>query len=215
MQQKLIDEIYYLLMNYAVSCAKTDLHSKYIFDFVFSSFFEQDHVSNLFVLEVLQKAHANKHVFQNRNWVPFTEGKKWVYGVSFWKNGSFVYAELNKTVEAATSSYSATGEFSRYIYSVLVAKNHKDIWSKCLVDKFSFTHIFLNSILYGCGFLSLLWKGVQTDTHCNCIVSSSLRCYATFKVRKIEYLFYKVNTCLQKATTFIGLQPEQTFSVSI
>ena len=30
--------------------------------------------------------------------------------------------------------------------------------------------------------------------------------YATFKVRKLELLFYKINTCLQKPTTFIGLQ---------
>ena len=37
------------------------------------------------------------------------------------KHGSFVYAELNETVEASTSSYSATGELLRYIYSMLVA----------------------------------------------------------------------------------------------
>ena len=38
-----------------------------------------------------------------------------------------LYAELNKIVGAATSSYSATGEFLQYIYSVLVVKNHKKI----------------------------------------------------------------------------------------
>ena len=37
------------------------------------------------------------------------------------KNGSFVW---NERAEAATSSYSATGNFLKYIYSVLVAKNH-------------------------------------------------------------------------------------------
>ena len=42
-----------------------------------------------------------------------------------------LYAELNERVEAATSSYSATGEFLQYIYSVLVAKNHQKIRSKC------------------------------------------------------------------------------------
>ena len=31
--------------------------------------------------------------------------------------------ELNKREEAATSSYSAPGDFSQYTYSVLVAKN--------------------------------------------------------------------------------------------
>ena len=32
---------------------------------------------------------------------------------------------------------------------------------------------------------------------------------------KFESLFYKINTCLQKATTCIGLQAEQIFSVTI
>ena len=50
------------------------------------------------------------------------------------KNRIFAYAELNETVEAATSSYSATDEFLRYFYSVLVAR--------CLVHKFSLTDIF-------------------------------------------------------------------------
>ena len=67
-----------------------------------------------------------------------------------------LYAEFNKTVKAAISSYSAAGEFLRYIYSVLVAKNHQKIRSGRLVDKFSFADIFLNSVLYGCGFLLLL-----------------------------------------------------------
>ena len=59
------------------------------------------------------------------------------------KHGSFVYAELNETVEASTSSYSATGELLRYIYSMLVAWNHQNIPSKCLVDEFSFTEFSL------------------------------------------------------------------------
>ena len=72
-----------------------------------------------------------------------------------------LYAELNKTVEAATSSYSATGEFLRYIYSVLVAKDHENIQSRCLVHGSSFTDIFSNSILYGCGFLLVLQCALQ------------------------------------------------------
>ena len=59
-------------------------------------------------------------------------------------------------MEAATSSYTATGEFLRYVYSVLVAMSHHNIQSRRLVDEFSFTDTFLNSILYGDGFLSLL-----------------------------------------------------------
>ena len=42
-----------------------------------------------------------------------------------------LYPELNERVEAATSSYSATGEFLQYIYSVSVAKNHQRIRSRC------------------------------------------------------------------------------------
>ena len=36
-------------------------------------------------------------------------------------------AELNEKAEAATSSYSATGNFLQYIYSVLVTKNYQEI----------------------------------------------------------------------------------------
>ena len=50
------------------------------------------------------------------------------------------YAELiNESSEAATSSYSATGNFLQYIFSVLVAKNHQRIRSRCLVHEFSFS----------------------------------------------------------------------------
>ena len=42
-----------------------------------------------------------------------------------------------------------------------------------------------------------------------------LRYYATFKVRKFESLFYKINTYLQKNTTCTGLRAEQIFSVNI
>ena len=58
------------------------------------------------------------------------------------KNKKLLYAELNEKVEAATSSYSATGKFLRYIYSVLVAQNHHKIRSRCLDEEFSFTDIF-------------------------------------------------------------------------
>ena len=38
-----------------VSRAKIDLHNKYIFNFVFGSFFEQDHLLNLFILGIYAK----------------------------------------------------------------------------------------------------------------------------------------------------------------
>ena len=52
-----------------------------------------------------------------------------------------LYVELNERAEAATSSYSAPGDFSQYTYSVFVAKNQKKIQSRCLVHEFSFTDI--------------------------------------------------------------------------
>ena len=59
-----------------------------------------------------------------------------------------LYVELNRRVEAvilkqlSTCSYTATGIFLRYIYSVLVAKNNQKVRSKCLVYEFSFPDIF-------------------------------------------------------------------------
>ena len=46
-----------------------------------------------------------------------------------------LYAELNERAEAATISYSATTDYLQYTYSVLVAKNHQKIRSRCLVQK--------------------------------------------------------------------------------
>ena len=49
-----------------------------------------------------------------------------------------LYAKLNKRPEAATKTYSTTGDFLQYLYSVLVAKNYQKIRSKCLVHEFFF-----------------------------------------------------------------------------
>ena len=51
-----------------------------------------------------------------------------------------------------------------------------------------------------------------TQNKSNMLIVNILRYYATFKVRKFEWLFYKINTCLQKTTTCIGLRAEQIFS---
>ena len=82
-----------------------------------------------------------------------------------------LYAEFNKSLEAATSRYSVTGNFLHYIFSVLVAKNHQGIRSRCIVHEFSFADIFNDinhgsytkekffvaaSALYGCSCLLLL-----------------------------------------------------------
>ena len=46
------------------------------------------------------------------------------------------YVELNENAEAATSGYSAPGNFPQYIYSVLVPKNQKKIQLRCLLMNF-------------------------------------------------------------------------------
>ena len=121
---------------YGVSHAKPDLSSKYIFNFVFGSFFEQDHLLNLLILGVYAQRWPKVQVIENRNWGPFHKKEfKWkkMYGgtglVS--EKTEALYVEPNERVEATTSSYSTTGEFLRYIYSVSVAKNHQRIRSKC------------------------------------------------------------------------------------
>ena len=63
---------------------------------------------------------------------------------NFWKNESFV-CKLNEGAEAATSSYSATGDILQYIYFVLVATNHQKICSRCLFYEFP-SQIFFNDI---------------------------------------------------------------------
>ena len=42
-----------------------------------------------------------------------------------------------------------------------------------------------------------------------------LKYYATYKVKKFEPLFYKIDKRLQKATICIGLQAEEIFSVKL
>ena len=60
------------------------------------------------------------------------------------------------------------------------------------------------------------WRYAQHDIFIDFFGNyGTLRFYITFKVRKFESLFYKINTCLQKATTCIGLRAEQIFSFNI
>ena len=53
-----------------------------------------------------------------------------------------LYSEPNERTEAATSSYSAACDFLQYISSVIMAKNHQKIRSRCLVFELSFEDIF-------------------------------------------------------------------------
>ena len=109
------------------------------------------------------------------------------YGCTWSISGKAEALCVNERAEAATSRYSATGYFLQYIYSVLVAKNHQKVRSRCLDHEFSFTYIFEwyyswlqssfieekifvgTSVLYNWGYLLLLWKGAQNDAHCSCI----------------------------------------------
>ena len=68
------------------------------------------------------------------------------YRFNFWRNGSFV-RNLNEKAEAATDSYSVTGDSLQFIYSVHVTKNHRNIRSRCSVHEFSFTDIFLTILI--------------------------------------------------------------------
>ena len=87
-----------------------------------------------------------------------------------------LYVEFNNRAEATITSYSAPGDFSHNIDSVLVAKNQKKILSRSfyrswLMSSYIEEKLFVAaSVLYGCGCLFLLWKVAQNDAHCNCII---------------------------------------------
>ena len=59
-----------------------------------------------------------------------------------------LYAELKERAEKTSRSYSVTGSFLQYIYSLPVTRNHQNIRSRCLIQEFSFTEIF-NNINHG------------------------------------------------------------------
>ena len=118
-------------------------------------FFEQDHLLNLLIFGVYAQRWPKCAHIQNRNWRQFhTKEFKWKE-----KRSAGLVSETTEALYAELR-----------VYSVFVAKNHQKIGLTCLVHEFSFTDIFLNFVLYGCGFLLLLWKGGQSDVHCNCIV---------------------------------------------
>ena len=83
----------------------------------------------------MQKDNLNLHVFQTETDVAqnlindffffFLLSEIWGYSNNFSKKTAAFYAEPNEREEAATSSYSATRDFLKYIYSALVAKNRR------------------------------------------------------------------------------------------
>ena len=96
----------------------------------------------------MPKDDLNVHVFQYKNWCS-PKSDQWLSEdlsigriLSEKKFGGMglisektevLYAELNERAEAATGSYSVTGDSLQYIYSVPVTKNHPNIRSRCLV----------------------------------------------------------------------------------
>ena len=74
-----------------------------------------------------------------------------------------LYSEFNQKMEAATNSYSPTGNFLQYVYSVLVTKNHQKIWSSCLGHEFSFTFSLMTLIM---ATEQLYWRKILRGSSC-------------------------------------------------
>ena len=74
-----------------------------------------------------------------------------------------LYSEFNQKMEAATNSYSPTGNFLQYVYSVLVTKNHQKIWSSCLGHEFSFTFFLMTLIM---ATEQLYWRKILRGSFC-------------------------------------------------
>ena len=109
----------------------------------------------------MRKDDLNMHAFQKRNWYT-PKSDRWAFFSNFdcqrtfpleyfkWKRyggtgllskkTEVLYAELNKTAEAALILQQAI--FTPYIYFVIMAKNHQKIRSRCLDHEFSFKDIF-------------------------------------------------------------------------
>ena len=83
-----------------------------------------------------------------------------------------LFKEHNERAEAATSSYSSIGDFSRYIHSVLVANKHQKIQSRCFIYKLSFAAVFndINRVhiaaIFKKNYLRLLPFYVAVATYC-------------------------------------------------
>ena len=61
----------------------------------------------------------------------------------------------------------------------------------------------------------IAYKNKGKDVYVHIHRGASLKHYATFKVRKLESFFYKINAFLQKTITCIRLQAEQILYIII
>ena len=118
------------------------------FNFALGSFFELDNLLNSFISGVYAKRWSKcarisiQKLMQPKIWSmiffltltvrgPFhRKDFKWkkIGGTGLISEKTKVlYAELNERAEAATGTYSVTGNSLQYIYSTLVTKNHRNI----------------------------------------------------------------------------------------
>ena len=116
-------------------CSNKNWFTQEIYDLTLclAHFFEKDHLLKLIILGVYAKrwpkcARISK---QKLMWP-----KIWfmIFLPTLTVRGPRKLCRQNLTkAEAATSSYSAAGDFLQYSYSVILAKNHRKIRSWCLV----------------------------------------------------------------------------------
>ena len=85
-----------------------------------------------------------------------------------------------------------------------------------VLEIFIFLYFSLPLFFFPVGHRFRVWSKTIVKVYyvIDCL-SKNLRYYATFKVRKFESLFYKINAYVQKTTTYIGLQAEKIPSVNI
>ena len=68
------------------------------------------------------------------------------------------------------------------------------------------------SIIYGCGYLFLLWKGAQNDAHCNCIKSCQIKLHVLCSVSATLYILLNQKPWKNRKNIFISLKKLQLFS---
>ena len=113
----------------------------------------------------MQKDHLNVHLWLSKNFYigRIISEKKYRGKRLISEKMEALYSELNQKMEAATNSYSPTGNFLQYVYSVLVTKNHQKIWSSCLGHEFSFTFFLMTLIM---ATEQLYWRKILRGSSC-------------------------------------------------
>ena len=113
----------------------------------------------------MQKDDLNVHLWLSKNFYigGIISEKKYRGKRLISEKMEALYSELNQKMEAATNSYSPTGNFLQYVYSVLVTKNHQKIWSSCLGHEFSFTFFLMTLIM---ATEQLYWRKILRGSSC-------------------------------------------------